>query len=529
MLTPPDTVNPTRPALNAPLVSAVLNAHPPRRVPRVVRPRLLCQRGFRSITLGRFSMPRMTAQLGSERMGEFISTLHTILKPFLLRRVKADVLGNTLPPKKNYVLYAKLSAAQREAYEAVLGGHLKQWVAAGHSLAAPEQKALDRISDETMEEGVDVNVDSPRKLRGRRSVFGAEMTEEELRKERERRRAEEVAAYVRKGIAKTVNNMHLQNTVMQLRKVCSHPFLFARGDDDQWSLAQRLTPDELVAREKDLLGASGKMLLLDRLLGELFRRGHKVLLFSQFTTMLDIIEDWAVDMKGWTICRIDGSTPPLERRDQMDIFQNGGDKPGAPKLFLLSTRSGGLGVNLTAADTVIFYDQDWNPQMDIQAQDRAHRIGQTKPVLIFRLVTAHTVEEKIMQRAGEKRKLEALVIAKGKFKTASAVGGAGAGGARQAFSTAEMAAELLRLDAEDVLHAGDELLSDADMDALLDRSKEVFEGRGEGWTSKAKDGMGIDSLVQRCIIIEPKCNVNLCSTTASNATQDPLRTVMFFL
>ncbi|KAF7329508.1 SNF2 family DNA-dependent ATPase [Mycena kentingensis (nom. inval.)] len=437
-----------------------------------------------------FSMPRMTAQLGSERMGEFISTLHTILKPFLLRRVKADVLGNTLPPKKNYVLYAKLSAAQREAYEAVLGGHLKQWVAAGHSLAAPEQKALDRISDETMEEGAEVDVDSPRKLRGRKSVLAAEMTEEEMREERERRRAEEVAAYVRKGIAKTVNNMHLQNTVMQLRKVCSHPFLFARGDDDQWSLAQRLTPDELVAREKELLGASGKMLLLDRLLGELFRRGHKVLLFSQFTTMLDIIEDWAVDMKGWTICRIDGSTPPLERRDQMDIFQNGGDKPGAPKLFLLSTRSGGLGVNLTAADTVIFYDQDWNPQMDIQAQDRAHRIGQTKPVLIFRLVTAHTVEEKIMQRAGEKRKLEALVIAKGKFKTASAVGGGGAGGARQAFSTAEMAAELLRLDAEDVLHAGDELLSDADMDALLDRSKEVFEGRGEGWTSKAKDGMG---------------------------------------
>jgi ATP-dependent DNA helicase len=115
-------------------------------------------------------------------------------------------------------------------------------------------------------------------------------------------------------------------------------------------------------------------------------------------------------------------------------FQNGGDAPDAPKLFLLSTRAGGLGVNLVAADTVIFYDQDWvrvfvpcqncysiahlceqNPQMDIQAQDRAHRIGQTKPVLIFRLVSKHTIEEKILEKANEKRKLEALVIAKGLF------------------------------------------------------------------------------------------------------------------
>ena len=115
----------------------------------------------------------------------------------------------------------------------------------------------------------------------------------------------------------------------------------------------------------------------------------------------------------------------------MNLFQEAGDRADAPVLFLLSTRAGGLGITLTAADTVIFYDQDWvrglglgvvnangrrvrqNPQMDIQAQDRAHRIGQTRPVLVFRLVTAHTIETRIMQRATEKRKLEALVIAKG--------------------------------------------------------------------------------------------------------------------
>lgn len=126
------------------------------------------------------------------------------------------------------------------------------------------------------------------------------------------------------------------------------------------------------------------------------------------------MQDWATELKGWSICRIDGSSAPMERREQMNKFQKAGDSPDAPKLFLLSTRAGGLGINLTAADTVIFYDQDWNPQMDIQAQDRAHRIGQTKPVLVFRLVTAHTIETKIMHRATEKRKLEALVIAKGK-------------------------------------------------------------------------------------------------------------------
>ncbi|KAF7305235.1 SNF2 family DNA-dependent ATPase [Mycena chlorophos] len=422
-----------------------------------------------------FSLPRMSAQLQSEKMSQFVSTMHTILRPFLLRRVKADVLGSALPPKKNYVLYAKLSATQREAYEAVLAGHLRHWVAGGGAKAVKGSVEAKPV--------VEVDVDSPRKLRAQKGK--GKMDAEEA----ERKRVAEVDAFVKKGIAKHVNNMHLQNTVMQLRKVCSHPFLFARGDDDKWSLGRRLTPQQLASREADLLNASGKMLLLDRLLGELFRRGHKVLLFSQFTTMLDILEDWAVDMKGWNICRIDGSTPPLERRDQMDEFQNGGDAPDAPKLFLLSTQAGGLGVNLTAADTVIFYDQDWNPQMDIQAQDRAHRIGQTKPVLIFRLVTAHTVEEKIMQRAGEKRKLEALVIAKGKFKMPT-----NEGPAKQ--SLAEMAAELLRLSTEadeddGVLHAGDVVLSDRDMDALLDRSDEVFSGRGEGWRSgKGKSNGG---------------------------------------
>ncbi|CAK5269440.1 unnamed protein product [Mycena citricolor] len=412
--------------------------------------------------------PNLSSGMPSERMGAFIVKLHAILKPFLLRRVKADVLGSALPPKKSYVLYAKMSKLQHEAYEAIVSGNVRAWVTGS-------TKTVEPASVETENEEVG--------LRTRQAKARARPDGQDDLEEAERRRVAD--EFARRGIAKQLSSMNLQNKIMQLRKVCSHPFLFSRPDDEIWTLGRSApTQAEIAAREAELVGGSGKMLLLDRLLVELFRRGHKVLLFSQFTTMLDIIEDWAVDMKGWTICRIDGSTPPLERREQMNLFQSAGDRPDAPRLFLLSTRSGGLGVNLTAADTVIFYDQDWNPQMDAQAQDRAHRIGQTRPVLIFRLVTAHSIEEKIMEKATEKRKLEALVIARGKFKRPT-----GADGRRT--TTAEMAADLLRLEREDdvlpsTLRSGKgntAILSDEDLEALLDRSPEVFVDRGSGWTA----------------------------------------------
>lgn len=151
-------------------------------------------------------------------------------------------------------------------------------------------------------------------------------------------------------VVQIVNNMHLQNKVMQLRKVCSHPYLFS------WPSS---SPQPHPSSAQDLINASGKMLLLNRLLDTLFARGHKVLIFSQFTSMLDIIEEWAEDLKGWKVFRIDGSTKIADRRDQMKEFNEGGDSKDACKLFLLSTRAGGLGVNLVAADTVIFYDSDW--------------------------------------------------------------------------------------------------------------------------------------------------------------------------
>ncbi|KAJ3808154.1 SNF2 family DNA-dependent ATPase [Lentinula lateritia] len=430
-----------------------------------------------------FSVPTMQTSLGNDRTAHIIESLHAILKPFLLRRLKSDV-ETSLPPKKEYVLYAPLSITQREAYDKVLDGTLRAYLM--------QSKEENKGTDEVLSE-----FDGPRKLRkqtnkGRPSYLVEEDDDVYFKNletgESERQQAESEADLTqlrethRKDLArKKVNNMKLQNTVMQLRKVCSHPFLFDWPVDP--TTLQPILNDELVA-------ASGKMMVLDRLLTELFKRKHKVLLFSQFTTMLDIIEDWARELKGWIICRIDGSSSPIERREQMSAFQTGGDSPGAPHLFLLSTRAGGLGINLVAADTVIFYDQDWNPQMDAQAQDRAHRIGQTKPVLIYRLVSAHTIETKIMQRATEKRQLEALVIAKGKFRMPSAA--AQRGGKSE--TIAEMAASLLRLEGEkiDVVPNTSEgkanVLTDEDLDSLLDRSPEVFTDRGKGWTSANPPG-----------------------------------------
>jgi ATP-dependent DNA helicase len=158
---------------------------------------------------------------------------------------------------------------------------------------------------------------------------------------------------------------NLQNMIMQLRKAANHPYLF------DWPV---VPGTDVYLVDESITNVSGKMLVLERLLPALFKDDHKVLIFSQFTTMLDIIQDWATELHQWECCRIDGGVSQEDRREQIKSFNTNKNV----KLFLLSTRAGGLGINLTAADTVIIYDSDWNPQQDLQAQDRAHRIGQTR-------------------------------------------------------------------------------------------------------------------------------------------------------
>ncbi|XP_057983350.1 chromatin-remodeling ATPase INO80 [Malania oleifera] len=157
-----------------------------------------------------------------------------------------------------------------------------------------------------------------------------------------------------------------------------------------------------------LLTDSGKLRTLDILLKRLRAENHRVLLFAQMTKMLNILEDY-MNYRKYRYLRLDGSSTIMDRRDMVNDFQHRSDI----FVFLLSTRAGGLGINLTAADTVIFYESDWNPTLDLQAMDRAHRLGQTKNVTVYRLICKETVEEKILQRASQKSTVQQLVMTGG--------------------------------------------------------------------------------------------------------------------
>ena len=157
----------------------------------------------------------------------------------------------------------------------------------------------------------------------------------------------------------------------------------------------------------------GKLQTLDMLLRSLHADAHRALIFTQMTRMLDILENF-LNYHGYKYLRLDGSTSIEQRQALMERFNN------AKRIFcfILSTRSGGIGVNLTGADTVIFYDSDWNPTMDAQAQDRCHRIGQTRDVHIYRLISEKTIEENILKKANQKRLLADMTIEGGCFTTA---------------------------------------------------------------------------------------------------------------
>ena len=150
---------------------------------------------------------------------------------------------------------------------------------------------------------------------------------------------------------------------------------------------------------------SGKLAKLDQLLFKLKEGGHRVLLYFQMTRMIDLMEEY-LTYRNYRYCRLDGSTKLEDRRDTVADFQSQPDI----FVFLLSTRAGGLGINLTAADTVIFYDSDWNPTIDSQAMDRAHRLGQTRQVTVYRMITRNTIEERIRRRALQKEEVQRVVI-----------------------------------------------------------------------------------------------------------------------
>ncbi len=196
----------------------------------------------------------------------------------------------------------------------------------------------------------------------------------------------------------------LLNIMMELKKASNHPFMFPNAEERILAGSER-REDTL----KALITSSGKMMLLDQLLTKLKKDNHRVLIFSQMVKMLDILGDY-LHLRGHQFQRLDGTIAAGPRRMAIDHFNAAGSNDFC---FLLSTRAGGLGINLMTADTVILFDSDWNPQADLQAMARAHRIGQTKPVSIYRLVSKETVEEEVLERARNKLILEFITIQRG--------------------------------------------------------------------------------------------------------------------
>ncbi|KAK4855585.1 hypothetical protein QYF36_008731 [Acer negundo] len=237
----------------------------------------------------------------------------------------------------------------------------------------------------------------------------------------------------------------LLNIAMQLRKCCNHPYLF-----------QGAEPGPPYTTGDHLITNAGKMVLLDKLLPKLKERDSRVLIFSQMTRLLDILEDYLM-FRGYLYCRIDGNTGGEDRDASIESFNT----PGSEKfVFLLSTRAGGLGINLATADVVILYDSDWNPQVDLQAQDRAHRIGQKKEVQVFRFCTEYTIEEKVIERAYKKLALDALVIQQGRL-------------AEQKTVNKDELLQMVRFGAEMVFSSKDSTITDEDIDRIIAKGEEA--------------------------------------------------------
>ena len=297
---------------------------------------------------------------------------------------------------------------------------------------------------------------------------------------------------VGKGEAKT----RLLNIAMQLRKCCNHPYLF-----------DGIEPGPPYTTDIHLIDSCGKMMVLDKLLRHLHQAGSRVLLFSQMSRMLDILEDYC-QFRGYGYCRIDGQTDHESRQMGIDQY----NAPNSDKfIFLLTTRAGGLGINLATADTVVLYDSDWNPQADLQAMDRAHRIGQKKQVRVFRFVTEQSVEEKMIERAEIKLRLDKIVIQQGRLAeqqraaTKDELLNMIQHGAQAILQSKDNVLNLADLDIEAVLKKGEEKtrdlndkLKEAGLDVLqsfsLDGgagSTSVYEWEGEDYREKHGSGIGM--------------------------------------
>uniref|UniRef100_A0A672H2Q0 SWI/SNF related, matrix associated, actin dependent regulator of chromatin, subfamily a, member 4 n=1 Tax=Salarias fasciatus TaxID=181472 RepID=A0A672H2Q0_SALFA len=247
----------------------------------------------------------------------------------------------------------------------------------------------------------------------------------------------------------------LMNTIMQLRKICNHPYMFQQIEE---SFSEHLGFSGGIVQGPDLYRASGKFEVLDRILPKLRATNHKVLLFCQMTSLMTIMEDYFA-YRSFKYLRLDGTTKAEDRGMLLKTFN---DPESEYFIFLLSTRAGGLGLNLQSADTVVIFDSDWNPHQDLQAQDRAHRIGQQNEVRVLRLCTVNSVEEKILAAAKYKLNVDQKVIQAGMFDQKSS------SHERRAFLQAI-------LEHEEQDEEEDEVPDDETVNQMIARSEEEFD------------------------------------------------------
>ncbi|XP_044733899.1 lymphoid-specific helicase-like isoform X2 [Chrysoperla carnea] len=335
----------------------------------------------------------------NDKITNIISTIHGVLNPFMLRRLKKDVLKDIVP-KKELIVYCPLSDLQRTLIKYVI------------------ERNLNLLTGKEQEPEIDVN--EPRKKRKTalvvRNYTELEFTQttkedddefikylvkqnevtEENRKLMEKLKENNQTA--QDGI-KIIKSVNLASPWMVLRELADHPYLLHMPTVENKQGKREIKVDE------NLITTSGKMRVLDLLLPRLKAENHKVLIFSCFVMMLDIVEEYLI-YRNYTYARLDGAKKLEQRNFQIDKFC--GDQETF--IFLISTRAGGVGLNLVEADTVIFMDLDCNPQVDIQAQDRCHRIGQTKPVMIYKFISMDTIDERILSRGEMKKRLEKSII-----------------------------------------------------------------------------------------------------------------------
>ncbi|XP_043267745.1 lymphocyte-specific helicase-like [Venturia canescens] len=403
--------------------------------------------------------------LKQEQEKHVLSTLREILKPFMLRREKSDVCLD-IPPKKEMIVYAPLTELQHDLYAAVLNHDLQALskideknLALSEGPALPKRRC--RMRNKYCSEYVDVYATADGNSSRSTSPFDDDNDEnyDWYRRTPEiDSSANTIAGEKKLDIWRQYTNINERNCEFFIRlRFGNNGLMYKQIVNHPYLLHCPLDASGQPEISENLVKASGKLLVLDAMLKKLKAQGHKVLLFSTMTMILDLIADY-LNLRPWQFRMLDGRQAIEVRQENIKAFNEDPDV----FLFLISTRAGGVGLNLAGADTVIIYDSDWNPQCDLQAMARCHRIGQTRPVVVYRLCTKGTIDERIINRAAAKRKLEKIIISK---ETNMEL--------KDANTLLELK-RLLETNESEIVSAEKEVYTEAELDKILDRSDLVW-------------------------------------------------------